>query len=260
MFGRRITLFTLFGFPIRLDSSWIFMAALIVWSLASGVFPNQVPGLSPSHYWWMGVVGALGLFASIVAHELCHSLVARYYSLPMRGITLFIFGGVAEMSGEPQSAKVEFLMAIAGPAASIVFGFLFHLLMLAGRDSWPRQVTGILQYLSWINLALAAFNMIPAFPLDGGRVLRSLLWRIQGNLESATRIASRFGVGFGVLMMLLGAYELVGGFVIAGVWYVLIGMFVQAASRAAYDQVRRRAEFDADVPGRPPLPHGLGPA
>src|ERR1051326_1336142 len=124
MVGKRITLFRVFGFEVRLDASWIVIASLLTWSLATAVFPYAVPGISRHAYWWMGVAGALGLFGSIVVHALCHSLVANHYKLPMRGITLFIFGGVAEMGGEPQSPKVEFLMAIAGPAASIAIGFL----------------------------------------------------------------------------------------------------------------------------------------
>src|SRR5436305_2108800 len=124
MFLHRIKLFTIFGFEIRLDASWLFLAVLIVWSLATGLFPQTAPGLPANQYWWMGVAGAIGLFGSIVFHELCHSLVANRYRLPMRGITLFIFGGVAEMGGEPQSPKVEFLMAIAGPIASVVLGVL----------------------------------------------------------------------------------------------------------------------------------------
>src|SRR5579871_4767968 len=122
MFGRRISLFKIFDFEVRLDASWIVIAALVTWSLATAIFPHTTPGLPPGTYWWMGAVGAVCFFGSIVVHELCHSLVARHYRLPMKGITLFIFGGVAEMGGEPQSPKVELLMALAGPAASIVLG------------------------------------------------------------------------------------------------------------------------------------------
>src|SRR5215469_3009516 len=135
MFGRRVTLFRLFGFEVRLDASWIVIAALVTWSLATGVFPMAYRGLTPATYWLMGVVGALGFFGSVVIHELCHSLVANHYKLPMKGITLFIFGGVAEMGGEPQSPKVEFLMAIAGPIASVVLGLLFFLISKAAHPA-----------------------------------------------------------------------------------------------------------------------------
>lgn len=241
MLGHRLKLFKLFGFEVRLDPSWFFMAALIVWSLATGVFPNTTPGLPARDYWWMGVAGALGLFGSIVVHELCHSLVANRYHLPMHGITLFIFGGVAEMGGEPENPKVEFLMAIAGPIASIVLGFMFALLKGVGSDSLPRVAIGVISYLAWINMALAAFNLIPAFPLDGGRMLRSALWFFQGDLRRATRIAARIGSGFGLAMMLLGGWQLFSGNVIAGIWYFLIGMFLQQASQSSYKQVLLRS-------------------
>jgi Zn-dependent protease len=241
MFGYRLKLFKLFGFEVRLDASWFFMAALIVWSLASGVFPHTTPGLSRRDYFWMGLVGALGLFASIVLHELCHSLVANRYRLPMRGITLFIFGGVAEMDGEPESPKVEFLMAIAGPIASIILGFVFAALRWLGDSSWPPILLGVLSYLAWINMALAVFNLIPAFPLDGGRILRSALWFFQGDLRRSTRIASRIGSGFGFLLMVLGVWQLLNGRLITGIWYFLLGMFLQQASRSSYQQVFLRS-------------------
>jgi Zn-dependent protease/CBS domain-containing protein len=237
MFGHRLKLFKLFGFEVRLDASWLFLAVLIVWSLAAGVFPQTTPGLSRSVYWWMGVAGAVGLFGSIVFHELCHSLVANRFRLPMRGITLFIFGGVAEMGSEPQSPKVEFLMAIAGPISSIVLGLLCVLLARWGMGAWPDPMVGVIAYLAWINLALAAFNLIPAFPLDGGRMLRAALWHFQGDVRRATRIASRIGAGFGFALMIYGGWVFLHGNLIGGIWYFLIGMFLRQASQSSYQQV-----------------------
>src|SRR5579871_1279823 len=147
MFGHRITLFTIFGFAVRLDASWAIIAILITWSLAGAIFPHAFPGLTRADYWWMGIAGAFGLFFSIVAHELCHSLVANHYKLPMRGITLFVFGGVAEMKEEPQSAKIEFLMALAGPVSSIALGGIFRAIQVATAGSWPRPVIGVVAYL-----------------------------------------------------------------------------------------------------------------
>jgi Zn-dependent protease/CBS domain-containing protein len=235
MFGRRMTLFRLFGFEIRLDASWIVIAALVTWSLAGAVFPSAYPGLPQRSYWIMGIVGALGFFASIVLHELCHSLVARHYKLPMKGITLFIFGGVAEMGGEPQSPKIEFLMAIAGPIASILIGLAFFLIGVMGNG--PIQAMAIVGYLAWINWLLAAFNLIPAFPLDGGRVLRAALWHWMGDLTQATRIAARIGTGFGILLMAFGFYQLIFGRLFTAVWYFLIGSFLRRASAMSYEQV-----------------------
>ncbi len=238
MFGRAITLFKLFGFEVRVDASWLVIAALVTWSLALGLFPALIPGLTAGTYWWMGAAGAAGLFLSIVIHELFHSLVARRFDLPMRGITLFIFGGVAEMGGEPQSPKVEFLMAIAGPLASIVLGGLFYGFATAARNGdWGGVTIAILAYLAWINWLLAAFNLIPAFPLDGGRVLRAALWHFQKNITRATRTASRFGSAFGILLMALAVYRLFMGDFISAIWYFLIGMFLRNASQASYEQV-----------------------
>ncbi|MGW8272902.1 MAG: M50 family metallopeptidase, partial [Thermodesulfovibrionales bacterium] len=128
MFGKRFTLFRLLGFEVRIDLSWIVIAVLVTWSLSKGYFPSEYPGLSDTAYWFMGAVGALGLFVSIILHELSHSLVARRFGIPMKGITLFIFGGVAEMDDEPPSAKAEFFMAMAGPLASIILGGIFYVL------------------------------------------------------------------------------------------------------------------------------------
>jgi Zn-dependent protease len=249
MFGRRITLFKLLGFEVKLDASWLILAALIVWSLAVGFFPYRYRGFSAGTYWWMGVFGAVGLFASIVFHELFHSLVARRYGLPMRGITLFIFGGVSEMSDEPSSAKVEFLMAIAGPLSSIGLGFLFYGIVAAARGAWPLSVLGVIAYLGWINWVLAGFNLIPAFPLDGGRVLRAALWQWKGDFRRATQIAAAIGAGFGVFLMVLAVFQLFTGNFVGAVWSFFIGMFLRGASMASYEQVLIRSAL-AGVPVR----------
>jgi Zn-dependent protease len=175
MFGKSIRLFSLFGFDVKIDISWLVLAFLITWSLAQGLFPYYFKDLSSSTYWWMGIFGAAGLFFSIIFHELSHSLIARNFGLPIKGITLFVFGGVAHMEEEPPSAKAEFLMAIAGPVSSVVLGLIFFTLRTVGRSIWPVSVTGVFGYLAFINWILAGFNLLPAFPLDGGRVLRSLL-------------------------------------------------------------------------------------
>jgi Zn-dependent protease/CBS domain-containing protein len=234
MFGRAIRIFSLFGFDVRVDASWIIIAVLVTWSLATGVFPHYVPGLRESTYWWMGAAGMLGLFASVVFHELWHSLIARRFNLAMKGITLFIFGGVSEMEDEPQNAKTEFFMAIAGPVSSIVAGGIF----LAAR-AWARSaglatsVTWLFYYLGIINLMLAGFNLLPAFPLDGGRVFRAILWRFKGNLYSATRIASHVGGGFGLFLIIAGIFFFIRMQFITGIWWVLIGMFLRGASRSS---------------------------
>jgi Zn-dependent protease/predicted transcriptional regulator len=237
MFGRRITLFKMLGFEVRVDASWLIIAVLIVWSLAVGVFPYRLPGLPAATYWWMGIFGALGLFASIVVHEFSHSIVARRNGLPMKGITLFVFGGVAEMESEPPDPKTEFLMAIAGPLASLAIGAVFYVIGAAAATSLPLEVVTVLNYLAQINWLLAIFNMIPAFPLDGGRVLRALLWQRSGNLVSATRTAAFAGSIFGALLMAGGLLQLFYGNFIGAVWWFLLGMFLRSVSAASYQRV-----------------------
>lgn len=233
MFGRRVKLFTLLGFEVKIDVSWLIIAALVVWSLAEGVFPALREGLSARAYWIMGAAGAVGLFASIVFHELSHSLVARRFGMPMKGITLFVFGGVAEMQDEPPSPKAEFFMAIAGPAASIAAGGVLLVLAALVGGALPGELADVIRYLGAINLILAGFNLIPAFPLDGGRVLRSILWRVKGDLRRATRISSRIGSAFGLLLIFAGVWFFLRGAFIGGIWWVFIGLFLRGASRSS---------------------------
>jgi Zn-dependent protease/predicted transcriptional regulator len=238
MFGPSFKLFNLFGFEVKIDLSWIIIAVLVTWSLAAGFFPYLYKNFSPETYWAMGVVGALGLFLSVIFHEFCHSIVARRLGLPMKGITLFIFGGVAEMSDEPPSAKVEFLMAIAGPLSSLFIAGFFYLIYLGTTSAgWPLPVNGVIRYLAYINVLLAVFNIIPAFPLDGGRVLRSILWGIKKDLRWATRISAAVGSIFGILLIVMGVFQFIGGNFIAGLWWFLIGMFIRSAAQSSYQQV-----------------------
>jgi Zn-dependent protease len=251
MFGKSITLFRLFGFSVRLDLSWLFIAVLITWSLASGFFPSHYRGLSTQTYWVMGGVGAVGLFLSIVLHELCHSLVARRYGLPMKGITLFIFGGVAEMEDDPSSPKVEFLMSIVGPLSSVAIGLACYGFYLLGR-LWglPLAAVAVLSYLSGINILLACFNLVPAFPLDGGRVLRSILWKVKNDIRWATRICSRIGSGFGYLLVALALYSLLAGNFINALWWFLIGIFINNAAQMSYRQLLLRRAMEGELVSR----------
>ncbi len=247
MFGNRITLFRLLGFEVRIDTSWLLLALLVTWSLAKGIFPGSYKGVSESTYWVMGVLGALGLFFSIIFHELCHSLVATRYGIPMKGITLFIFGGVAEMDDEPPSARSEFFMAVAGPLSSFVLGLAFHGISYAGRQlGWPGTIPTVTSYLGFINLLLASFNLIPAFPLDGGRVLRSILWGWKGNLRWATRVSSGFGSAFGVVLIFLGIFSIFRGNFIGGLWWLMIGFFLRNAAQMSYSQLLARKVLEGE--------------
>lgn len=239
VFGKGVKLVTIFGYEIRVDLSWLILAALITFTLARGFFPNYYTGFSTLTYWLMGIGGAIGLFVSIVLHELSHSLVARNYGIPMKGITLFIFGGVAEMHDQPKTPKSEILMAVAGPIVSVVLGGIFfsiHLLF----DFPSEPLHGVLVYLALINVLLAAFNMLPAFPLDGGRILRGALWSWKADLKWATRISSRIGSGFGIALIVLGALDFLMGNFLGGIWLVLIGLFLRGISQNSYKQLLMR--------------------
>lgn len=247
MFGKSFRLFKLLGFEVKIDLSWLVLAVLITWSLAKGVFPAFYDGLSTETYWWMGAFGALGLFLSIILHELAHALVARKYGIPMHGITLFIFGGVAQMTQEPPSAKSEFMMAIAGPIASVLIGLGLYGIAAASQGViFSRPIFGIISYLAFINIILAAFNMVPAFPLDGGRVLRSILWNWKNNLRWATRISSAIGSGFGILLIVLGIFAFISGNFVGGLWWFLIGMFLRSASQMSYQQLLLRTSLEGE--------------
>lgn len=238
MFGKSINLFRLFGFQVQADMSWLILAFLVTWSLATGYFPSYYLHLSSAQYWGMGILGAIGLFGSLIFHELSHSLVARRFGIPMTGITLFIFGGVAQMEDEPPSPKSEFLMAIVGPLSSLVLAVFLYGVAQGGRaGGWPEPVNGILGYLSFINVLLAMFNMVPAFPLDGGRVFRSALWEWKGDIRWATRLAARFGSGFGIVLMVWGGFSFFTGNFVGGLWYGLIGFFLYGAADQTYQQM-----------------------
>jgi Zn-dependent protease len=258
MFGKPITLFRVFGFAIRLDWSWFIIAVLIAWSLAEGVFDQHYDIEEATTRWIMGAIGAIGLFISVVLHELGHATVARKFGVPIHGITLFIFGGVAEMQEEPKSAKAEFWVAVAGPAVSIL---LAALLTGIARFPLPASVEGVVGWLGLINAVLVAFNILPAFPLDGGRVLRSIVWRFKGDFKAATRVPAKVGAGFGILLMLLGVLFFITGNLIGGIWWIVLGLFLRGIAKNAYRQVLWR-DILSDIHVRRLMndkPHTVGP-
>ncbi len=248
MFGSKFKLFRLMGFEVSIDPSWILLAVLVAWSLSTGYFPYKYGTLSSGTYWTMGIVGALGLFVSIVVHEFCHSLVARRSGMAMKGITLFIFGGVAEMTEEPPSAGDEFRIAAVGPLSSLGMAALFYGLGRLGAGiGWPIPINGVMVYLGAINLVLALFNLVPAYPLDGGRMLRAVLWAWKGRLAWATRVASGIGEGFGFVLILFGVYRLLTGLLIAGMWLCLIGLFIRSAAQVSYQQLVTRRALEGET-------------
>ena len=242
MFKNAISLINIFGFKIRLDPSWFLIAALIVWGLSGSYFPDRLIGYSKHAYLFIATIAMLGLFVSVILHELAHSLIARRFGLDVGSITLFIFGGVAELEQEPQDPRSEFWIAVAGPVMSVFLGGRAYMFAgNIGNIANAKPVVVVLEYLWQVNLLLAVFNLVPAFPLDGGRVFRAALWYYKQDLIGATRIASRLGTAFGFLLIAAGVGGLVFKLGIGGLWYIIIGFFIVSASRNSYQQLILRA-------------------
>ena len=238
MFKNAVDLFDIFGFKVKADPSWLLIAALIVWSLSTSYFPVTLEGYSQGTYISMSIIAMLGLFASLIFHELSHSLVARRFDLKVGGITLFLFGGVAELEQEPRDPKSEFWIAIAGPLSSYFLAAVaFIVVAIMGSDRAQTPLYAVMSYLGLINIVLATFNLFPAFPLDGGRVFRAALWHFKGDLMSATRIASQAGSFFGIALIILGVMSIFTDAGIGGLWQILIGFFILSASRGSYEQL-----------------------
>ncbi len=226
-------LFRLFGITIYLHSSWWFIVALIAWSLSTAFFPQFFPGLSTKMYWLMGIVSALLLFMSVLFHELSHSLVAKAKRIKVESITLFFFGGVAGIDDEDMKPSSEFWMALAGPFSSLLLAGLFFLLY---KFNVQFFVTAISFYLYQLNFILAAFNLVPGFPLDGGRAFRALLVMITKNQQKSTKIAVMGGKTVAFLLVslgFLGLFTRSGG----GLWFILLGIFLYFIANASYEQV-----------------------
>lgn len=229
------------GIPISIDISWLVIFALIVYTLAVGYFPRVIPQLSPAMDWLGGVIAALLLFGSVLLHELMHSYVAVKNGMHVGGIILFIFGGVSRLLEEPRTPEIEFKMALAGPATSIILGvILWVAARLGGSHAFGLLGVAIISYLGLINIVLGVFNLIPGFPLDGGRVFRAILWGSLNNLDRATRIASQVGQGFGYLFITGGFVIMLFGEFLSGLWLVFIGWFLNNAAQQSYQQLQLR--------------------
>ena len=238
MFGGGFRLGKVLGFDIDVDWSWLLVFVLVVFSLAQGYFPYFYPQFGAAMDWVLGAVAAVLLFASVLAHELTHSVVARRNGIEIKGITLFIFGGVSQTRTEPATAAVEFKMAVVGPAMSFALALVFWLLGRAAElGGAAAPVVALAQYLAFINLLLGAFNMAPGFPLDGGRALRSVIWAVTDDLEKATRYSCYAGQAVGYALMGMGALEIAAGVLVGGLWFIFIGWFLAGAARTSYQQV-----------------------
>jgi Zn-dependent protease/CBS domain-containing protein len=220
----------IFGIPFGINWSWLVVVALIVWSLGSGVFPAQNPGLSHGTYYAMAIVAAFAFFASLLLHELGHAVVARREGMEIDGITLWLFGGVARFRGVFPSGGAEFRIAVAGPLVTLVLGGIF--VAVAAMTSLPTAVDGVLAWLGYINLFLLVFNLLPALPLDGGRILHAILWSVRGDFAWATQVAAAAGRAFGFLLIAGGIALFVFQGAFSGAWLAFIGWFLLQASAA----------------------------
>ena len=229
--GRSLKVARIAGIPIGIQPLWLVIVGLITWSLGDAYYPDEVPGIAPASAYALGLASALLLFASILLHELGHAIVARRRGLEVEEIDLWLLGGVARMAGHPRTGADELRFALAGPAVTAALAAAFGALALALPDSAPAALRAVISYQAFVNAAILAFNLLPAFPLDGGRVTRALLWMRGGDLARATRTAAGIGRGFGYGLIGLGAFAALGGLV-GGLWLALIGIFVIAASRA----------------------------
>jgi Zn-dependent protease/predicted transcriptional regulator len=225
------------GFEIRIDYSWFIIFLLIFWTFSFASFPFNFPGFSSGVYIAMGLVSTLLFFVSLLAHELSHSLVARGRGIEIEGITLFIFGGVSKTRGEARTAGDEFWIAIVGPVTSLVIGVILWIVGALGlRNGWSVPVAGSALYLGILNVALGVFNLVPGFPLDGGRVLRSIIWKVTGDMTRATYYASLVGQIIGYALIVLGVIEAFAVNLIGGIWLAVIGWFLRNAASMSYRQ------------------------
>jgi len=223
---------TIMGIPIRVHFSWLIIFGLITWSLSTFYFPKAAPQLPAFSYLVVGAVAAILLFVSVALHELAHSLIALRYKLPIVSITLYIFGGVSQMKSEPPDPGAEFRIAVAGPLSSFVLSVLFLLLYLAATGELARALFG---YLAQLNLILGVFNLIPGFPMDGGRVVRAFIWKKSSDFFYATRKASGYGQKIALFFVFSGLFSLFAGLT-GGLWLMLIGWFLHTAAQASYQQ------------------------
>lgn len=234
---RGFDLFKIAGIQITLDYSWFIIFALVVWSLSAGYFPHYYPGQSTQAYWIAGLTAALLFFFSVLAHELSHSFMAIHSGIKIPGITLFIFGGVSQLSEDPKDPKIELKIAIVGPLTSFALALIFWGIKNSLMTNQTSLILAVFDYLAWINMALGIFNLIPGFPLDGGRVFRALWWWKTGSLTQATKLASDMGKGFALALMILGGLQIFSGALIGGLWFLFIGMFLRGIAEGGYQEL-----------------------
>jgi Zn-dependent protease/CBS domain-containing protein len=248
-----IKLFSIVGIPVEINASWLIAVAIITWSLATTAYPSFFHLWSEPQYWLAGIVTTLLLFASVLAHELGHSLVALSQGLRVRGITLLLFGGVSRIQEEASRPRNEFLIAFAGPAVSLVIGLALLGWWFKFHPVYEIQVTplhGVIFFTGWMNILVAGFNLLPGYPMDGGRVLRSAVWGFTGDTKRASRVTHAVGRVVFFLLIGWGAWRILSGDVFGGIWIALIGWFLMSSARAEArgEANKERSQRDASSP------------
>ena len=249
-FRRAFRLFRVFGVSVYLDYSWFLFFFLVVWTFGRFYFPQQYPALDATAAWLYAVIAAILLFAAVTFHEMSHAVTSNRLGFPIQRITLFIFGGVAHLKSEPDNPKTEFLVAAAGPISSLVLWIAFTIAAMVAQTFGAGAPVGLFILIAQLNLALAVFNLVPGFPLDGGRLLRAVVWWKSGSLKKATNIAAKCGEAFAYILMFFGVATFFldprSGW-ISGIWYILIGVFLKNAAEQSYQHVLLE-EFLEGVP------------
>jgi Zn-dependent protease/CBS domain-containing protein len=233
---KHISIGKILGIPIYLDYSWFLILALLTWMLAQNYFPLEFKNWTKFSYWTVGFITSIFFFLSILLHEFGHSIIAIKYKIKVKRITLFLFGGIAEISNEPSKSSADFWIAVAGPITSFILAAVFYL--SAKVFVHNQYIAASFQYLAFINFILAIFNLIPGFPLDGGRILRAIVWAVTKNFKRATTIAANAGRIFGLLFIMLGVFQIFQNNIFNGLWIVFIGWFLEIA---AMSQIKRQA-------------------
>jgi Zn-dependent protease len=246
-----IKLFTIFGIPVEINPTWLIAVAIITWSLATAAYPSFFSFWSTTQYWIAGLLTTLLLFTSVLAHELGHSLVALSQGLKVRGITLLLFGGVSRIQGDATRPRNEFLIAFAGPAVSLVIGITLIVWWVMYGPVYERDVTlfkGVIFFTGWMNILVAGFNMLPGYPMDGGRVLRSAVWSFTGDAARATRVAYLVGRAVFFILIGWGVWQILNGDIFAGIWIALIAWFLMSSGRnEVYGERSNRAGQSANI-------------
>ncbi len=238
----QIRMGSIYGIPLTFDFSWFLVLFFITWILAGSYFPNEYKGWSKIYYWAVGAATAFFFFLSVLLHEIGHSIAAKKYNYKVKKVKLFIFGGISEIPEEPKNPKEEFVISVAGPAVTFLLALIFYGLAFLTKNN--VHLYALFHYLGLINLLLGIFNILPGFPLDGGRILRAIIWHKKKDFDKATQITAGIGRVFGFIVISIGFFEIMAGYFIDGVWLSFIGWFLESAAFAQLQKEKISKYFE----------------